>query len=63
MKRLSEYLTAAGLKISDLNISRVFSNNQIILHYAVKVPRESSFPALLENLSSLGPLAEFSITD
>lgn len=63
MKRLGECLGAAGLKISDVNISRVFSHNQIILHYAVKVPRESGFTELLEQLAALGPLAEFSVTD
>lgn len=63
IKKIKSIIQKNGFVISDLNISRVMSTRQVILHYSVKAPREDDFSALIDQLNSAGKLSEFSITD
>lgn len=63
LTKIKSILESSGLVVKDLNISKVMSQKQTILHYSVKSPREADLMALAEKLKSVAPLSEFSITD
>ncbi len=62
MKEIKKVLQKNGFVISDVNISRIIANNQIIIRYSVKSPKEEDFSAIISELKTIGKLAEFSIT-
>ncbi|BDC95331.1 MULTISPECIES: MgtC/SapB family protein [Treponema] len=52
-----------GFTVSDMNMSRIIASNMMIFHYSVKSPKKDDFSALIDELSKIGALSEFSITD
>ncbi|MBQ0052024.1 MAG: MgtC/SapB family protein [Treponema sp.] len=63
MSELKKTIENNGFIITDFNESRIFSQNQVILHYSVKAPRRDDFSDLINDLQKIGKLTEFSITD
>lgn len=63
MEKLKTTIENNGYVISDLNMSRIMSNNQLILRYSVKAPSENDINKLLINIQAIGKLGEFSLTD
>lgn len=63
LKQIKEILESKLFVVKDVNISRVMCNNQIILRYTVKAPREADVMQLCESLKAAGNLTEFSVTD
>ena len=63
MVKVKSVIEQFGFKIADLNMSKVISTHQTILHYSVKAPREDDFSLLIKELKLIGDLSEFSITD
>lgn len=63
MNKISEAIKKHGMKIADVNTSRVISIKRIILHYSVQAPRGDDYSALISELNKIGNLSEFSITD
>lgn len=63
MSELRKIIVKHGFIICDLNLSRVESTDQTILHYTVKAPREEDYSKFEEELNQIGHLSEFSITD
>ena len=52
-----------GFKVTDLNISRIMADRKVILLYAVKSPDLDNYDRIIDRLSKLGNLEEFSVTD
>lgn len=63
LNKVKSILEASGLVVKDLNISKVMSQKQTILHYSVKAPRAANLMLLAEKLKEVAALSEFSITD
>ena len=53
----------SGFKVTDLNISRIMADKKVILRYSVKSPDLDNYNHVIEELSKLGSLEEFSVTD
>ena len=52
-----------GFKVTDLNISRIMADGRVILRYSVKSPDMDSYNSVIDDISKLGRLEEFSVTD
>ena len=64
MSALKAIIEGNGFVIADMNMSRVISGKQIILHYSVKAPpKEDDYSSMINQLKLLGTLTEFSLTD
>ncbi len=63
MKKIRQIIESNGIKICDLNITRDLSRNSLILHYSIKLSGLENFEPVVQELSHIGKLTEFSITD
>lgn len=63
MKAIKKVIEKHGFIVTDLNMSRDFFDRRTELFYSVKAPREEDFSSLVDDLSKLGNLDGFSITD
>ena len=63
MKAIKKVIEKHGFIVTDLNMSRDFFDRRTELFYSVKAPREEDFSLLVDDLSKLGNLDGFSITD
>ncbi len=52
-----------GFKVSDVNISRIMSDKKVILRYSVKSPDIDDYTCVIDALTKVGDLQEFSVTD
>lgn len=63
LKEIRKCIENHGLIINDMNMSHVIISKQTFLHYTIKSPAGTIYTPLIEHLSKLGHLSEFSITD
>ncbi len=52
-----------GFKVTDVNISRIMSDKKVILRYSVKSPDLDDYTCVIDALTEVGDLQEFSVTN
>lgn len=60
---IRDEIKKSGMIVSDLNVSRNFSEHRLTLRISVKTPMVMTYTPLMEGLKDIGPLEEFSISD
>ncbi len=61
--KIRQTILESGVKIIDLNLTRDISRRTLILHYSIKLSSLENFEPLVQQLSKIGDLTEFSMTD
>lgn len=63
LKAAKAAIESYGFKVTDLNVSRIMADKKVILLYSVKSPDLDDYDRVIEELSHLGDLEEFTLTD
>lgn len=63
MSLLRARIEKNGFVVTDVNISRIADTKMTILHYSVKAPKINDYSKFVQELNSIAPLSEFTITD
>jgi len=61
--KIREAIEKKGIRICDQNMTRDISHEMLILHFSINISTMEDFEPLIQELTTMGNLTEFSITD